>query len=261
MDPQVQYWQTAKEVASRLVQAVPGIEAIVLYGSVARGEAGEDSDIDLLVLTSIPARPVEEQVRALVSGLDAERRTFTQAIVETVEEYRSRVEMGYPLERTAARMGQALYDRGAFASVRAALAPRTGEEKGQYGPLASVVAEYLGSADEALAEAGHLLSGGFWDGASSRAYYAMFYAASAAVLSAGIEEIRSHKALVGLFRRTVAIDRRVGLEYAGDLERALKTRLNADYAPGFRVDEAAAWETVAAATRFIARIRELLASG
>lgn len=41
---------TAAAAAEAIAQSVPGVRRICLYGSVARGEAGPDSDIDLLVV-------------------------------------------------------------------------------------------------------------------------------------------------------------------------------------------------------------------
>ena len=48
----LRYREIAAETAARLLAAFPdSIQAIVLYGSVARGDANEHSDIDLLVIT------------------------------------------------------------------------------------------------------------------------------------------------------------------------------------------------------------------
>ncbi len=46
----------AERVAHELVDAGLGIEAILLFGSVARGDAGADSDIDLIAITRAPLR-------------------------------------------------------------------------------------------------------------------------------------------------------------------------------------------------------------
>lgn len=57
----------AKEVASQLVGAISAIEAVLLFGSVARGDANPWSDIDLLVTSSNPKLTVAE-LRKVVSG-------------------------------------------------------------------------------------------------------------------------------------------------------------------------------------------------
>lgn len=257
---QTRYRQAAEEFARRLVEALPEVEAIVLYGSVARGEAHQDSDIDVLVLTEGESKALQERAWAIGQEIDDELHVFTQVAMENVSDFRARAEMGYPWERTIARMGQPLFDRGAFASIHAAL-PRVREEQAPYRPSQQVIEDLLQSADQALAEAKHLLEGRFWDGASSRAYYAMFYAASAAVMWAGVEEIRSHKALIDLFGRHVVQARGVEPAYLKELQAAFQLRLNADYKPGFHIDRTTATQTSPAAERFVARLRELLAGG
>ena len=57
----------ARSIARRLTRAFAGIDAICLYGSVARGNATEWSDIDLLVTGSNP-RLTPERLRRAVSG-------------------------------------------------------------------------------------------------------------------------------------------------------------------------------------------------
>ncbi len=258
---QTQYRQVAEAFARRLVEEAPEVEAVVLYGSVARGEAHQDSDIDLVVLTEGDAKSLDERAGSLALVIEEEFResqAFIQVIAKGVADFRSRTEIGSPWERTIALMGVPLFDRGAFASIHEGL-QRVSEERAPYRPSSKVLQEFLESAEEALAEANFLLGGDFWDGVSNRAYYAMFNAASAAVLVAGVPEIRSHKALVGLFQRRVARDRDVGQQYADDLEHAFKLRLRADYERGFRVDEAAARDAIDRAERFIARMREFLA--
>lgn len=55
----------AKELTSRLVGAFPAIEAVLLCGSVARGDANPWSDIDLLVTSSDPKLTVAELRKAI----------------------------------------------------------------------------------------------------------------------------------------------------------------------------------------------------
>jgi len=61
--------QILKEIKTRLASAHGDrLRGVVLYGSVARGDAGPDSDIDLLVLLDGPVRhgrDLETNLRAL----------------------------------------------------------------------------------------------------------------------------------------------------------------------------------------------------
>jgi predicted nucleotidyltransferase len=59
----------AQEITHVLVKAFPGIDAVLLCGSVARGEANEWSDIDLVVIGSGP-HLTPEQLRQRLSERD-----------------------------------------------------------------------------------------------------------------------------------------------------------------------------------------------
>lgn len=95
------------------------------------------------------------------------------------------------------------------------------------------------------------------DIAASRAYYAMFYAAEAALLSLGLS-FSSHSAVVSAFGREFAKTERLPRELHGHLRRAFDLRQSADYGPGLSVAEAAARRAVANAEQFIAAIEEYL---
>jgi len=60
------------------------VESILLYGSAARGEADEESDIDLLVLTSKKlTRPERHQITDLVYQINlAEDTNFSTLVVD-----------------------------------------------------------------------------------------------------------------------------------------------------------------------------------
>jgi uncharacterized protein (UPF0332 family) len=60
------------------------------------------------------------------------------------------------------------------------------------------IQEHFQSADEFLRESAHLMRGGFYRGAVGRAYYAMFHAAKAVLLSREIER-GSHHAVLSAF--------------------------------------------------------------
>lgn len=64
--------QDARSIARTLVATFPGIDAICLYGSVARGDATEWSDIDLLV-TGSDGKLTPERLRKVLSRQDWDR--------------------------------------------------------------------------------------------------------------------------------------------------------------------------------------------
>lgn len=51
------------EAGRRLVDAAPPRSRVILFGSHARGQAGKDSDLDLLVVEPTVDDPVKESVR------------------------------------------------------------------------------------------------------------------------------------------------------------------------------------------------------
>jgi len=94
------------------------IDAIVVYGSVARGEAGEDSDIDLLIVGR--DREIRRRVSEISYEIDYENKfeTFITPIYFTREEFEHRVKVGSPFVYQVLEDGVALYDDGTFKRVR-----------------------------------------------------------------------------------------------------------------------------------------------
>ena len=59
-------YQALGELRHRLFDEFD-IEAVILYGSVARGEADEESDLDLLIVTARPLmRPARHEITDMV---------------------------------------------------------------------------------------------------------------------------------------------------------------------------------------------------
>lgn len=79
--------RTIEEIAAVLPSRWP-VEAIVLYGSKARGDDTPDSDIDLLVLTGRPLAPEEiGAMRAVVRRIGLARGTWPELYIRTSEEW------------------------------------------------------------------------------------------------------------------------------------------------------------------------------
>lgn len=84
-------------------------EKVILFGSHARGEASEDSDIDLLVVTDT-ALPLRERVPAVRRAL-ASYPAAMDIIVKTPEEYRRWRSVVNHIVYFADRYGRVLYER------------------------------------------------------------------------------------------------------------------------------------------------------
>lgn len=63
------------------------LEKLVLYGSVARGEEREDSDVDVFVV--IDSEEDKEVVEELAFDVNVEFGVFMVPVVKTVEEFES----------------------------------------------------------------------------------------------------------------------------------------------------------------------------
>lgn len=90
------------------------------------------------------------------------------------------------------------------------------------------VHRYLAKADQALRAAEALARDEFYSEAASRAYYAMFYAAQALLISEGVEVIK-HSAVEAEFGRRFAKTGRLDSLLHRKLINARKTREIADY--------------------------------
>ena len=84
-------------------------ERIILFGSHARGDAGPDSDVDLLIVTPLSGSKREKQVEIRLALRDI--RVPKDIVVTTPEEFNWRKEIPGTVERPAAREGKVLYVR------------------------------------------------------------------------------------------------------------------------------------------------------
>jgi predicted nucleotidyltransferase len=82
-------------------------EKVILFGSHARGEAGPDSDVDLLVVMPVSGSKREKAIEIAVAlhGI----RVPKDIIVTTPEEFEWRKEIPGTIERPAALEGKVLY--------------------------------------------------------------------------------------------------------------------------------------------------------
>lgn len=90
--PQSEFHRPVRTFLDRLLDEVDQLVGVVLFGSVARGEADRASDIDLLIVVeedkTSARRAVQSIVRELqVTKFDGDRYSF-QTLVETVESAR-----------------------------------------------------------------------------------------------------------------------------------------------------------------------------
>ncbi len=84
-----------------------GAEKVVLFGSYAEGKAGEDSDVDLLVVIPFKGRSVDKSVEIRLKL----RPGFpVDLLVRTPEKVRQRLDMGDNFIRDILEQGKVLYE-------------------------------------------------------------------------------------------------------------------------------------------------------
>jgi predicted nucleotidyltransferase len=99
---------TVREMVRRIVTAFDP-ERVVLFGSHARGEAGPDSDVDLLVVMPVTGSRRAQQVRIRLElrGLGVAK----DVVVVTPDEVERLREIPGTIVRPALREGKVLYER------------------------------------------------------------------------------------------------------------------------------------------------------
>jgi len=84
-----------------------GAERVILFGSYARGEVTEDSDVDLLVIGRFQGRSVDKSVEIRLKL----RPNFPlDLLVRTPEKVRQRIEMGDSFIKEILEEGKVLYE-------------------------------------------------------------------------------------------------------------------------------------------------------
>lgn len=117
---------------------------------------------------------------------------------------------------------------------------------------------YSQKAERTLTAARLLLDGGNAEGACNRAYYAMYYAAQAALLTAGIAEpengYKSHHGLISAFGKHLVLSGQVDQALGRSINKVQHFRQLADYTGESFPLEDATW-AVEQADAFVAAMR------
>lgn len=100
--------KTIKEMTSRIVERFKPVK-VILFGSYARGCAGIDSDVDLLVV--MPVKGSKRKMRLDIRQALHDIHVPKDIVVSTPEEFEWRKEIVGTIERPAALEGEVLYAR------------------------------------------------------------------------------------------------------------------------------------------------------
>lgn len=114
-----EYRAIAKEFAARVQREMgQAVDSIVLYGSVARGEAGSNSDIDILLIAD--SRSAYERASDIREQVMYEHNydALITLLHYTREELNRVTNLGSPFIENVLDEGVVLHDNGTFAGVR-----------------------------------------------------------------------------------------------------------------------------------------------
>ena len=114
-------------------------------------------------------------------------------------------------------------------------------------------------ADGALESAELLLKNKYFADSVSRSYYAMFYAASAALTLRGIE-CKTHRGLLAEFSRVMVKSGEMRPECAKSLDNAFAMRQDADYDYLAKINRGFAEKQLADAEKFVADVKKVIES-
>jgi uncharacterized protein (UPF0332 family)/predicted nucleotidyltransferase len=230
------------------------IERVILFGSKARGDLHAGSDVDLLVVT----RNGQDQVKALTDHLDCAGIALT-ILVKSADEYRRDQQALTPLYVNVRRDGVELWDLAREIAEEGAvpLNLREGEWREMKPETRALIQTYLGLANTGLTEARVLRDQNLWRAANSRAYYAVHYAAVAALYAIGVVRGK-HSTVEAALNEFLVKPRLIEPEF-GDIHRRLRQRReDSDYRPDFAPSAAETTGIIRDAERFVARIEQLL---
>lgn len=110
MPANAQVREIIEQMVRRLVDEYQP-ERVILFGSMARGEPTQDSDIDLLIVKETAEPPLDRRVRVRRLLSDPERRIPFSPLVLTPRELADRLALGDPFYQEIIGKGRVMYAR------------------------------------------------------------------------------------------------------------------------------------------------------
>lgn len=124
-------------------------------------------------------------------------------------------------------------------------------------PYSEEITANVQRAEQSIEAAKQLLMGGHYDFSASRAYYAAFYAASAVLLTEGVE-LSKHSAVIASIHQKFVRIGKLSKELGKTLNWLFELRNVGDYGGMEHVSRLQAEQAIHAAEEFLAAIRSLL---
>ena len=253
------------------------VRDLLIYGSKARGDAHEDSDIDMLVIVKKGHDHVKNRLTDMADDLAVTANAAPSAIALTEDEWGRMKELRLPFRRNVERdavsvLSGSLEKRGRPRKThgrpdrRGAGSPATrtgGQSAGERSMNKAAVLAEWGNAADALIDTRVMREQGRVKGTISRAYYAIMHAARAALLVHDVST-SSHEAVRKKFGEHVVKRGGIEREWGRMLHPSARQRQLADYGTSttIRFTEQDADSAAENAESFVQRTRDyLLAAG
>jgi len=118
--------KTIAHLSERLAKELPNkIESIILYGSAARNQTHEDSDIDILIITQKDDKKLYDKISKIRTQIDLDNNTLTALVQMSKNELERYLKLGSPFLENVIKQGVPLYDRGLFKKIRGSLTQKS----------------------------------------------------------------------------------------------------------------------------------------
>jgi len=240
-----------------LEQFPDDILQIVLYGSHARGEATPESDVDVMVVVNWkdpvgiegfynPKKndPRYAKMLTMASDVSAKHHIDLAAWPITERDFNS----DNPLAGEAKREGKVLWRRKGW---------KMADEEEEHPAKPRDPKTWLAMANEKLEHARKALQVDLIREAVSIAYYAMFYAATAALAGIGVERAK-HSGVVSAFGEHFVRSGKLSPDMGRILNRSMGDREESDYAAIPAIDRTLAQQHLRDAQRFVDAVLQYL---
>jgi uncharacterized protein (UPF0332 family)/predicted nucleotidyltransferase len=229
---------------------------VVLFGSKARGDAGAESDVDLLVVYKPNGADLKERIQKEEWEIGSNHSVFLEGLVMPESEFRELQKLRAPIYRSIRNEGYSLYPRVGKYS-RAPLQVNGGVENVDKYKKIQIQIKWETSR-EALDDARANLEQKRYRTAASRAYYAVFVLATAVLFILDVVRTK-HKGVQDAFSEIFVKTGRMEPEYADIFKRAYALRLEADYKDKLeKLTPESAAQDIADCEKFVRRMEAYL---
>jgi len=242
-------------VAALKRQADRQILLAALFGSKARGDANEDSDVDILIVADADPQQLRQQIDGFISELGLEHNLIFNKFVLNREHWADYARRHAAFWQNVQRDGVLLMRGSALPDNLSLLPDFNGENlMADHRPE---IQRNIQLAREALDDAPANCGQGRYHTAANRAYYVVFYAANAMLAMLGLQRSK-HSGVKAAFQEQFVKTGLIEASYSDDYDETMEKRETSDYDVTFAISEPFARDSIERAQRFVERMEQYL---